>query len=64
LNIGAEDRVFARRASGLASINSLLLRTLPAIDYDILDYAKDPCRPRPNENPVPTAPSLDILIDR
>jgi hypothetical protein len=38
----AANRISTRRASVLAFINSLLLRTLPAIDYDHATGHKDP----------------------
>ena len=51
----ARDRISARRASTLAYISSLLLRTLPAIDHDtdrgIID--RDP------DSPVDNAPAPD-----
>jgi hypothetical protein len=58
----AQNRISTRRAAVLAYINSLLLRTLPAIDYDRLNDIKDPSKPRPTPNPAPTDPSLDALI--
>jgi len=62
----AQNRISTRRAAVLAYINSLLLRTLPAIDYDRLNNIKDPSKPRPNQNPAatpaPTDSSLDALI--
>jgi hypothetical protein len=40
-NLVAEGRISPRRASVLAHISSLLLRTLPAIDYDNEHYTYD-----------------------
>ena len=40
-NLLAEGRISPRRASVLAHISSLLLRTLPAIDYDNEHYTYD-----------------------
>src|SRR4029077_6445441 len=40
-NLLAEGRISPRRASVLAHISSLLLRTLPAIDYDNENYTYD-----------------------
>jgi hypothetical protein len=40
-NLLAEGRISPRRASVLAQISSLLLRTLPAIDYDNEHYTYD-----------------------
>jgi hypothetical protein len=51
----AQNRIATRRAAVLAYINSLLLRTLPAIDYDRINNIKDPSDPRPNQKPAPTA---------
>ncbi|MGB8475229.1 MAG: hypothetical protein WCE61_14195 [Candidatus Acidiferrum sp.] len=45
----AINRISPRRASVLAYINSLLLRTLPAIDYDHENGHTDPTTPEPNE---------------
>ncbi len=42
----AANRISARRASVLAFINSLLLRTLPAIDYDRATGHIDPTVPK------------------
>jgi hypothetical protein len=59
----AQNRISTRRAAVLAYINSLLLRTLPAIDYDILHGAKDPSKPRANQNPAQTDGSTNAPID-
>jgi hypothetical protein len=45
----AANRISARRASVLAYINSLLLRTLPAIDYDHRTGHTDPTAPQVHE---------------
>jgi hypothetical protein len=45
----ATNRISPRRASVLAYVNSLLLRTLPAIDYDHENGHTDPTVPEPNE---------------
>jgi len=60
----AQNHISTRRAAVLACINSLLLRTVPAIDYDRTNNIKDPSKPRPNQNPAgaPTDSSLDALI--
>ncbi|MFI5095029.1 MAG: hypothetical protein WCE50_06120 [Candidatus Acidiferrum sp.] len=42
----AANRISTRRASVLAYINSLLLRTLPAIDYDYENGHTDPTAPK------------------
>jgi hypothetical protein len=46
----AANRISPRRASVLAYINSLLLRTLPAIDYDHATGHKDPTAPKEDED--------------
>jgi hypothetical protein len=50
----AADRISTRRAAVLAYINSLILRTLPAIDADLSAGIKDPTLP---EQPVILDPS-------
>jgi hypothetical protein len=45
----AANRISPRRASVLAYINSLLLRTLPAIDYDEENGHTDPTAPGEDE---------------
>ena len=45
----AANRISARRASVLAYINSLLLRTLPAIDADFEHGITDPTAPKKHE---------------
>jgi hypothetical protein len=45
----AANRISARRASVLAYINSLLLRTLPAIDADFENGITDPTAPKKDE---------------
>jgi len=50
----AQDRVSNRRASVLAYIGSLLLRTLPAIDADRAAGIIDPTAPEPPA-PIPNA---------
>jgi len=56
----AANRISPRRASVLAYINSLLLRTLPAIDYDQENGHTDPTAPESQEGPDPhEAPSLE-----
>jgi hypothetical protein len=50
----ATDRISARRASVLAYISSLLLRTLPAIDADLEAGVQDPTKPAPA--PIPAEP--------
>jgi hypothetical protein len=47
----AANRISSRRASVLAFINSLLLRTLPAIDADNEAGITDPTGPDPEEAP-------------
>jgi hypothetical protein len=64
-NLLAEGRISPRRASVLAYISSLLLRTLPAIDYDLdrlpVDDADAPAQSgpqaidQPPAHPVPPA---------
>lgn len=49
----AANRISVRRASVLAYINSLMLRTFPAIDYDWKNGYKDPTLPKP----IATAPA-------
>ncbi len=49
----AQNRISPRRASVLAYINSLLLRTLPAIDADRAAGIIDPTKPKPITIPVP-----------
>lgn len=44
-NLLAEGRISPRRASVLAYISSLLLRTLPAIDYDNEHFTYDDAKP-------------------
>jgi hypothetical protein len=51
----ARDRISARRASTLAYISSLLLRTLPAIDYDHSIGVTDEC-----PNPRKKAPATCV----
>jgi hypothetical protein len=68
----AKNRVSSRRASVLAYINSLLLRTLPQIDADnkagIIDPTKPPSKPLPvpdeaadpdSDSDSETGPDLD-----
>jgi hypothetical protein len=64
----AQNRISPRRASVLAYINSLLLRTLPAIDADnaagITDPTKRPAKPLTEPSTIPvsdktTAPNSD-----
>jgi hypothetical protein len=50
----ARDRISVRRASALAYISSLLLRTLPAIDRDQSLGVTDEC-PNPCTKPLPTS---------
>jgi hypothetical protein len=45
----AANRISARRASVLAYINSLLLRTLPAIDADFENGITDPTAPKKDQ---------------
>jgi len=54
----ARNHISPRRASVLAYINSLLLRTLPAIDADNQIAIIDPTKPKPLTIPVP-----DQVID-
>jgi hypothetical protein len=49
----AQNRISPRRASVLAYINSLLLRTLPAIDADNQAGIIDPTKPKPLTIPLP-----------
>jgi len=55
----AQNRISARRAAVLAYINSLLLRTLPAIDYDRQNKITDP---RANNKTKAAPASLDNLL--
>jgi len=48
----AKNRISPRRASVLAYINSLLLRTLPAIDADNAAGIYDPTKPAPVVMPI------------
>ena len=48
----AANRISPRRASVLAYLNSLLLRTLPAIDYDHKTGHTDPTAPKKNASEV------------
>lgn len=50
----AEGRISPRRASVLAYISSLLLRTLPAIDYDNEHYIYNDDEPDPPATPSST----------
>ncbi len=54
----AKNHISPRRAAVLAYINSLLLRTLPAIDADDEAGITDPTKPQPMAIPVP-----DQVID-
>jgi hypothetical protein len=54
----AQNRISPRRASVLAYINSLLLRTLPQIDADNAAGIFDPTKPKPITIPVP-----DTVLD-
>ncbi len=54
----AQNRISPRRASVLAYINSLLLRSLPQIDADRAVGVIDPTKPKPIAIPVP-----DQVID-
>src|SRR5713101_6043651 len=54
----AKNHISPRRAAVLAYINSLLLRTLPAIDADDEAGITDPTKPKPMAIPVP-----DRVID-
>ena len=54
----AKNHLSPRRAAVLAYINSLLLRTLPAIDADDEAGITDPTKPKPMAIPVP-----DRVID-
>jgi hypothetical protein len=57
-NLLAEGRISPRRASVLAHISSLLLRTLPAIDYDNEHYTfgdEEPEQQEPAESAAPSA---------
>jgi len=51
----AANRISARRASVLAYINSLLLRTLPAIDADFENGITDPTAPKKHETESPSS---------
>jgi len=62
LSVACTQRISARRGAVLAYINSLLLRTLPVVDYD-RNNIKDPSKPRPNQKSAPTAAPHDALID-
>jgi hypothetical protein len=53
-NLLAEGRISPRRASVLAYISSLLLRTLPAIDYDNEHYGYDDSEAE-EQNPAQSA---------
>jgi len=59
----AQNRISTRRAAVLAYINSLLLRTLPAIDYDILHGAKDLSKHLPKQKPAQTDASTNAPLD-
>src|SRR5882672_7893032 len=51
--LAAQNRISTRRASVLAYIGSLILRTLPQIDADNAAGIKDPiAKPIPNPNPA------------
>lgn len=54
-NLLAEGRISPRRASVLAYISSLLLRTLPAIDYDNEHYTYDDAEADSDETEEQTA---------
>ncbi|MGB2590480.1 MAG: hypothetical protein WBG02_08935 [Candidatus Acidiferrum sp.] len=66
----ATNRISARRASVLAYINSLLLRTFPAIDYDREHGYKDPTIPKPviaqpaaaQSSPAESAPAHTVVV--
>jgi hypothetical protein len=68
-NLLAEGRISPRRASMLAYISSLLLRTLPAIDYDNQHYTYDdseaegqnPAQSAANPAPQPVPPGKEPL---
>jgi|SRR5467141_436990 len=68
-NLLAEGRISPRRASVLAHISSLLLRTLPAIDYDNEHYTYDDdeteeqavAESAANPAPQPVPPGKDPL---
>src|SRR5215475_4048808 len=51
----AQNRISTRRAAVLAYINSLLLRTLPAIDSDRLNNVQDPTK-------LPAKPKQDHAV--
>ena len=55
-NLLAEGRISPRRASVLAYISSLLLRTLPAIDYDNEHYTYNDAEPDEQRLPNPLRP--------
>ena len=55
----AANRISARRAAVLAYINSLLLRTLPAIDYDHKTGHTDPTAPEEVTADSAASPSDD-----
>jgi hypothetical protein len=68
-NLLAEGRISPRRASVLAHISSLLLRTLPAIDYDNENYTyddedaedQDSTESAANQAPQPVPPGKEPL---
>ena len=61
----AQNRISPRRATVLAYINSLLLRTLPQIDADNAAGIIDPTKPKPIAIPVPdkAIDSVDTELD-
>ena len=58
----SKNRISPRRASVLAYINSLLLRTLPAIDADRAAGITDPTKPKPVTPSTNPAPAWDASI--
>jgi hypothetical protein len=58
----AQNRISTRRAAVLAYISSLLLRSLPAIDYDRTKNIKSPSQPRPKHQTASTDSPLDALL--
>jgi hypothetical protein len=64
----ARDRISARRASTLAYISSLLLRTLPAIDRDqslgVDEKDPDNCADQRSEQSAESAPLPDPTTNK
>ena len=59
----AQGRISSRRASALAYISSLLLRTLPAIDTDLYPHAGKPGFSPTGKPPQQSATNVDNVDD-